>query len=146
MSHASSSRDYLGRDVPYLFKVLSVGKALSMQAHPDQGLAEKLHAARPAIYTDPNHKPEMAVAITPFEAMCGFRPPAEIAEHLRTVPGPTLCARTFLDSPSGTRILFFFLQSYEPPSATTSRPASSAPCSLLPASSLNCCEPCSHAS
>ena len=48
------------------------------QAHPDKLLAEKLHLKWPAIYKDSNHKPEMAIAITPFQAMCGFRPIEEI--------------------------------------------------------------------
>ena len=55
------------------FKVLSVGKALSIQAHPDIALAKKLHAERPDVYKDPNHKPEMAIALTKFEGLCGFR-------------------------------------------------------------------------
>ena len=59
--------------LPFLLKVLSVAKALSVQAHPDRQLAVKLHAARPDMYRDDNHKPEMAVALTPFDAMCGFR-------------------------------------------------------------------------
>ena len=67
-------------------QVLSVGKALSVQAHPDKALAVKLHASRPDLYKDDNHKPEMAVALTRFEAMCGFRAPAEIAAHLSSVP------------------------------------------------------------
>ena len=54
-------------------KVLSVGKALSIQAHPDIALAKKLHAERPDVYKDPNHKPEMAIALTKFEGLCGFR-------------------------------------------------------------------------
>lgn len=66
-------------NLPYLFKVLSVGTALSIQAHPDKKLAEKLHAERPDIYKDGNHKPEMAIASSPeFETLCGFRPVAEI--------------------------------------------------------------------
>ncbi len=36
--------------------------------------------------TDDNHKPEMAIAITPFDGLCGFRPLAEIAHFLTTVP------------------------------------------------------------
>lgn len=36
--------------------------------------------------TDPNHKPEMALAITPFEALCGFRPLSEIANFLNNTP------------------------------------------------------------
>eukprot|EP00469_Lotharella_globosa_P012242 CAMPEP_0167788838 /NCGR_PEP_ID=MMETSP0111_2-20121227/10290_1 /TAXON_ID=91324 /ORGANISM="Lotharella globosa, Strain CCCM811" /LENGTH=484 /DNA_ID=CAMNT_0007680815 /DNA_START=12 /DNA_END=1467 /DNA_ORIENTATION=+ len=72
--------------LPYLFKVLSVAKALSIQAHPDKKLAEALHKERPEVYKDPNHKPEMTCAVTRFEAMCGFRPPKEIAKHLRDYP------------------------------------------------------------
>jgi mannose-6-phosphate isomerase len=49
-----------------------VAKALSIQAHPDKKLAELLHKSRPEIYKDSNHKPEMAVAITEFKALCGF--------------------------------------------------------------------------
>jgi mannose-6-phosphate isomerase len=30
--------------LPFLFKVLSINKALSIQAHPNKKLAEKLHA------------------------------------------------------------------------------------------------------
>lgn len=55
--------------LPFLFKVLSVAKALSIQAHPAKDHAAKLHAERPEIYKDPNHKPEMACALTDFEAM-----------------------------------------------------------------------------
>ena len=37
-------------------------------------------------FTDPNHKPEMALAITPFQALCGFRPLSEIANILKNTP------------------------------------------------------------
>mmetsp|Transcript_7566 Transcript_7566/g.18164 ORF Transcript_7566/g.18164 Transcript_7566/m.18164 type:complete len:191 (-) Transcript_7566:170-742(-) len=53
-----------GKDLPYLFKVLSVDTALSIQAHPDKQLAAKLHKEKPDIYKDGNHKPEMAIAIS----------------------------------------------------------------------------------
>jgi len=44
-----------------------------------QGHAEQLFASRPDLYKDPNHKPEMVTAwLGPFEALCGFRPIAEI--------------------------------------------------------------------
>jgi mannose-6-phosphate isomerase len=72
--------------LPFLFKVLSVGKALSIQAHPNKKLAEQLHARDPKNYPDDNHKPEMAIAITPFEGLCGFRPLGEIAHFLESVP------------------------------------------------------------
>ncbi len=73
------------QQLPFLFKVLSVNKSLSIQAHPNKKLAEQLHAKDPEHYPDDNHKPEMTIAITPFEAMCGFRPLAEIAHFLRSV-------------------------------------------------------------
>lgn len=75
-----------GVQLPFLFKVLSVNQALSVQAHPDKTLAEKLHRQHPDIYKDPNHKPELAVALTPFEALCGFRPIEEIKHFLEVVP------------------------------------------------------------
>ncbi|KAK3934757.1 mannose-6-phosphate isomerase [Diplogelasinospora grovesii] len=75
-----------GKKLPFLFKVLSINKALSIQAHPNKKLAEQLHARDPKNYPDDNHKPEMAIAITPFEGLCGFRPLAEIAHFLETVP------------------------------------------------------------
>ena len=69
--------------LPWLFKVLSAGKALSIQAHPDKQRAAVLHRENPTQYKDANHKPEMAIALTPFEAMCGFRRLSEIAINLR---------------------------------------------------------------
>ncbi|CAK8697245.1 unnamed protein product [Clavelina lepadiformis] len=72
--------------LPFLFKVLSVAKSLSIQAHPDKALAEKLHVERPEVYRDSNHKPEMAIALTEFEALCGFRPVKEIVQFLEAVP------------------------------------------------------------
>jgi len=47
-----------------------------------QAVAEKLHAANPTTYVDDNHKPELAIALTPFEALCGFRPKQEILKLL----------------------------------------------------------------
>lgn len=75
-----------GNKLPFLFKVLSIGKALSIQAHPNKTLAEQLHARDPKNYPDDNHKPEMTIAITPFDGFCGFRPLAEISHFLTTVP------------------------------------------------------------
>lgn len=75
-----------GKKLPFLFKVLSINKALSIQAHPNKKLAEQLHARDPKNYPDDNHKPEMAIAITPFEGLCGFRPLDEIAHFLTHVP------------------------------------------------------------
>lgn len=74
------------KKLPFLFKVLSVNKALSIQAHPNKKLAAKLHEKDPKNYPDDNHKPEMALAITPFDGLCGFRPLKEISHFLDTVP------------------------------------------------------------
>lgn len=54
---------------------------------------------------DANHKPEMALAITPFHALCGFRPLPEIANFLRVVPElasliPATVLQTFLSAAS----------------------------------------------
>ena len=73
-------------ELPYLLKVLSIAKCLSIQAHPNKALAEQLHGERPEVYKDPNHKPEMTIAITPFEAMCQFRDVKEIVKFVDTVP------------------------------------------------------------
>ncbi|EEF35365.1 mannose-6-phosphate isomerase, putative [Ricinus communis] len=75
-----------GGDLPFLFKVISVGKALSIQAHPDKELAKALHKAQPSIYKDDNHKPEMALALTEFEALCGFISVKELKNMLCTFP------------------------------------------------------------
>ncbi|HUW39521.1 MAG TPA: mannose-6-phosphate isomerase, class I [Rectinemataceae bacterium] len=89
---ASALRRF-GPALPFLFKVLSAGTPLSIQAHPGKLKAERgferenlegipLEASERS-YRDPNHKPEMAVALTPFELLCGFRPASEIARNLR---------------------------------------------------------------
>lgn len=73
-------------ELPFLFKVLSVAKALSIQAHPDLELARSLHAKFPTVYKDANHKPEMAIALTRFEALCQFRPIEEIIASVENIP------------------------------------------------------------
>lgn len=87
-------------DLPFLFKVLSIGQALSIQAHPDKKLARELHSRDPANYPDANHKPEMLIAISPrFEALCGFRPSGEIVEHFVNYPElVAMCGQENCDS------------------------------------------------
>lgn len=75
-----------GVQLPFLFKVLSVNSSLSLQSHPSKEEAVRLHAEFPQHYPDDNHKPEMAIALTPFELMCGFRPPEEILQHIQSTP------------------------------------------------------------
>ncbi|KAF8651422.1 hypothetical protein AX16_004724 [Volvariella volvacea WC 439] len=96
-SHLQKHPDLIGKPIidkfdaangnlPFLFKVLAIEKALSIQTHPDKKTAEVLHAQQPDIYKDPNHKPEMALAITPFKALCGFLPLPRIATYLNSTP------------------------------------------------------------
>ncbi|EUC56226.1 mannose-6-phosphate isomerase [Rhizoctonia solani AG-3 Rhs1AP] len=94
-----------GGNLPFLFKVLAIEKALSIQAHPNKKLAEKLHKERPDVYKDDNHKPEMAIAITPFSGFCNFRPLSKISTFLTSVPEfasliPAQAASALSSSPS----------------------------------------------
>ncbi|KAM4572783.1 mannose-6-phosphate isomerase [Odontesthes bonariensis] len=82
----SKVKDAFQGQLPFLFKVLSVNTALSIQAHPNKELAASLHAQFPEHYPDNNHKPEMAIALTPFQGLCGFRPVEEILRFLKSVP------------------------------------------------------------
>ena len=75
--------------LPFLLKILSCAQPLSIQAHPDRTRAAALHAFDPAHYPDSNHKPEIAVALTPFVALVGFRHAAEVVADLRRVPALT---------------------------------------------------------
>ena len=87
------------RDMPYLFKVLAASTPLSLQVHPNHSQAhegfdrEELsglpRSAPERTFKDPRHKPELAVALTPFTAMAGFRSPEEVARLL----GPALAER-----------------------------------------------------
>ncbi|MFH4484133.1 mannose-6-phosphate isomerase, class I [Vibrio diabolicus] len=77
-------------ELPYLFKVLAAENALSIQVHPNKQEAEagfkkedQLGIARTDAlrnYRDPNHKPELVYALTPYQAMNGFRSFDEIIE------------------------------------------------------------------
>jgi mannose-6-phosphate isomerase len=77
-------------DLPFLVKLLAADVPLSIQAHPDREQARAGYAAEEAhgiprsaperSYKDANHKPELLVALTHAEALCGFRSPAEILD------------------------------------------------------------------
>ena len=58
--------------LPFLLKVLAAAEPLSLQTHPDRGRAESGFVA--GRYPDPEAKPELLCAVTPFEAFCGVRP------------------------------------------------------------------------
>jgi mannose-6-phosphate isomerase len=87
---------HFGGRLPYLFKVLDVAKMLSIQAHPTKKQAEEGFARENAAgidlqapgrdYKDDNDKPEVAVALTEFWMLHGFRPLEQIAEMFRTIP------------------------------------------------------------
>ncbi len=100
------SVDVFGSELPFLFKILAAGSPLSLQAHPDARQArrgfEREEGARIPLeaphrnYRDPNPKPELLCALTPFDALVGFRPARDIAsdlaelgcEHLQTLAAP----------------------------------------------------------
>ncbi|KAL6440698.1 hypothetical protein ACFW04_003278 [Cataglyphis niger] len=82
----SDTIQIFGSNLPFLFKVLSINKALSIQVHPNKEKAKELHELYSNIYKDPNHKPELAIALTPSEALCGFRPITEINNYLNNIP------------------------------------------------------------
>ncbi|WP_328590415.1 mannose-6-phosphate isomerase, class I [Veronia nyctiphanis] len=75
-------------DLPFLFKILAAENALSIQVHPNKRDAEigfnQEEQAGIALndparnYKDANHKPELVYALTPYEAMNGFRPLSQI--------------------------------------------------------------------
>lgn len=46
---------------------------------------------RPQVYKDANHKPEMAIALTDFEALCGFVTHAELVRALESTPELAAC-------------------------------------------------------
>ncbi|KAF4457144.1 Mannose-6-phosphate isomerase [Fusarium albosuccineum] len=72
--------------LPYLPKVLSIAKALPLQVHPNKEFSSKKHNEDPDSFTDPNHKPEIALSLTEFEAFCGFKPVEAIVDILRQKP------------------------------------------------------------
>ncbi|KAF3356088.1 Catalase-1 [Verticillium dahliae VDG1] len=69
----------LDSQLPYLPKILSIAKALPLQIHPNKELAAKLHRDDPQKFTDPNHKPEIAIALSDFEVFAGWKPTKLIA-------------------------------------------------------------------
>ena len=85
-----------GPQLPYLFKVLSANQPLSLQAHPSReqaatGFAREEAAGIPLssperTYKDAWPKPELLVALTPFEALAGFRCPKRSAKLFAQLP------------------------------------------------------------
>lgn len=81
-----------GPRLPFLLKVLAAAAPLSLQVHPDPAQAAAGFAREEAsgiplsaphrTYKDDQHKPELICALTPFDGLCGFRPPARTAQLL----------------------------------------------------------------
>jgi mannose-6-phosphate isomerase len=84
-----------GTRLPFLLKVLSAERALSIQVHPSRDQAEAGYRAEnerglrpedPARnYTDDWPKPELLCALTPFEVLAGLRSPSDAAGILRAL-------------------------------------------------------------
>ncbi|MDD7813471.1 mannose-6-phosphate isomerase, class I [Mycolicibacter sinensis] len=84
-----------GDRLPFLVKVLAADEPLSLQAHPStmqaiEGYEREERLGVPVSspirnYRDTSHKPELLVALQPFEALAGFRPAARTIELLRAL-------------------------------------------------------------
>jgi mannose-6-phosphate isomerase len=82
-------------ELPFLLKVLAAREPLSIQCHPNPGQARAGFARENAAgipvadprrnYRDPNHKPELLVALTRTLALKGFRPVEEIVAHFEAI-------------------------------------------------------------
>mgnify|MGYP002723581967 FL=1 len=78
-----------GGQLPFLVKLLAAAAPLSIQAHPSLEQAQEGFARENTEgialnspnrnYKDPNHKPELIVALTEFRALAGFRPVPDTA-------------------------------------------------------------------
>jgi mannose-6-phosphate isomerase len=89
-----------GPRLPFLLKVLAAETPLSLQAHPtpqqaEAGFAAEERAGIPRddttrTFKDPYHKPELLLALTTFEALCGFRPVEESLHCLAKLQVPEL--------------------------------------------------------
>jgi len=84
-----------GGRLPFLLKVLSAARALSIQVHPSRAQAEAGYAAENARglapgdparnYVDDWPKPELLYALTPFEVAAGLRTPSDAAALLQAL-------------------------------------------------------------
>ena len=73
-------------ELPFLLKVLSIAQPLSIQAHPDTALAEKLNLTDRLNYPDPHHKPEMGIALTTVDLLYGFKTKIELIDTFTRHP------------------------------------------------------------
>lgn len=101
--------------LPYLLKVLAAARPLSIQVHPDAVQARAGHDREEArgiprdapnrSYRDPSPKPEVLLALTPFDALCGFAPGPVRGDLLRAHAPELLDAAPDADvaTPEGLR-------------------------------------------
>ncbi len=95
--------DRFGPKLPFLLKLLAAGSPLSIQAHPSIEQARAGFAAEEAAgidrtspkrsFRDDNHKPELICALTPFEALVGFRPVDDTVSFFEALSFTALNAR-----------------------------------------------------
>ena len=85
--------------LPYLLKVLAAAEPLSLQAHPSRAQAAAGYAA--GRYPDPEPKPELLCALTPFTAYCGIRPIDATLTLLDELGAKELSAAVAHDGPGG---------------------------------------------
>ncbi len=86
---------HIGGSLPYMMKVLSAERPLSIQVHPNKKLAEegyrkeedqKIARQNPQRnYPDPNHKPEILIALSDVWALSSIRPKEEIISFLENI-------------------------------------------------------------
>jgi mannose-6-phosphate isomerase len=110
-------------ELPYLFKVLAAAEPLSIQVHPDKASSETGFAAENAAgvpltaahrnFKDPNHKPELVYALTPYRAMNGFREFTEIQTLIADLVLPALQTEiaAFCQQPSSNTLKALFAAS-----------------------------------
>jgi mannose-6-phosphate isomerase len=79
---------------PFLPKILSMDKALPLQIHPDRRLSEQLNKQDPEKFSDTNHKPEIAIALSQFELFAGWKPLNDLTQLFQHKP-----LQRFLPSP-----------------------------------------------
>lgn len=78
-----------GERLPFLLKVLAPGRAISIQVHPSAAQAGELRALTgDSVYVDDSAKPELLLAVAPFEVFVGMREPDEVAEIARRLAVP----------------------------------------------------------
>lgn len=87
-AQSKTLRETIGHDLSFLLKILAAETPLSIQAHPTSAQAAAGFARENAAgldllspnrnYKDAFHKPEMLIALTDFQALCGFKPASEI--------------------------------------------------------------------